>query len=663
VDSTEVLGHGLRSEIEAMTSRRIGLELALSLVVGLAVACTGSAGTSAADAAAPLDLGVVNDLAQDLPEAARDASLTDVRVGDLDAADVATDRALDVGPDRGPDARSDVPGVMMAGYFIPVDPNAVPPPGSECVGDGGVREGDPTIAPPRPIRPLSVSRVTSQRPTFQWVLPAGTTGARVEVCADRCCTRVIRTFDAEGTTRPMATLPPGVVFWRMFGRRGSVVGSRPSYTWEFEVRRRDAPNDTTWGTIRDFNGDGYDDLVVLAWQTTSGNASDVLLVPGSSHGLQPPLRSGIVVRPLPRFGSTGDFNGDGIADAVWGNLLSDSTSEPGWIDVIAGTREGLRQVARLDNNGIGGCASPGLPRATDWDGDGYSDIIVSVDMRCDHFLPPSAAFLFIYRGSGRGLATVPQAVVRTDHLFLHPESYVENTLGDIDLDGYGDAYLISRFTGSGSTDVVAEHFIAYGSPDGTPRYERVVGPSQVGWVKPLGDLDGDGHVDWSLYLDFRVGLAVYRYAAGRGAPSDILFDTVSPHPGGLLGVDNDCGDMNGDGLSDAILTAPFAYDDELDGHPVDRGRVNVYAGRIGGISSAPFIVVAPPHAEDGGVRVGLFGNNPMCPGDVNGDGVDDMVMMDQVGNSLCFVYGRTTSPPTRPDGCVSGWWPRYELFL
>ena len=647
-----------------MTSRRVVLELALSLVAGLAVACTGSAGTSAADAAAPPDLGVVNDLAPDLPEAATDASLTDVRAGDLDAADVPTDRALDAGADRGPDARSDVPGVMMAGYFIPVDPNAVPPPGSECVGDGGVREGDPTIAPPRPIRPLSVSRVTSQRPTFQWVLPAGTTGARVEVCADRCCTRVVQTFDAEGTTvRPATALPPGMVFWRMFGRRGTVVGSRPSYTWEFEVRRRDAPNDTTWGTIRDFNGDGYDDLVVLAWQTTDGDASDVLLVPGSSHGLQPPLRSGIVVTPLPRFGSTGDFNGDGIADAVWGNLLSDSTSEPGWIDVIAGTREGLRQVARLDNNGIGGCASPGLPRATDWDGDGYSDIIVSVDMRCDHLLPPSAAFLFIYRGSGRGLATVPQAVVRTDHLFLHPESYVQNTLGDIDLDGYGDAYLISMFTGSGSTDVVAEHFIAYGSPDGTQRYERVVGPSQVGWVNPLGDLDGDGHLDWSLYLDFRVGLAVYRYGFGLSTPSEILFDMVSSYPGGYLGSSNDCGDINGDGLSDVVLSAPLADDEEVGGFTVNPGRVFVFLGVTGGLSRTPAFATHPPQTGDGGIRPGLFGSLAMSPGDVNGDGVDDMVMMDQIGNSLCFVYGRTSLPPTRPDGCVSGWWPSYELFL
>ncbi|MDP3217865.1 MAG: hypothetical protein Q8S73_27410, partial [Deltaproteobacteria bacterium] len=163
------------------------------LLGGALASCAGSGTRNAADATAPVDLGVVNDLSPPPDQGPADASADDA----LDVLDASADLPGELGADASVDRRDasspwgDAPLVDLGGFLIPVDPNAVPAPGSECVGDGGVRAGDPMIAPPRPVRPLSVSRVTSQRPTFQWVLPAGTTGARVEVCADRCCTRVL----------------------------------------------------------------------------------------------------------------------------------------------------------------------------------------------------------------------------------------------------------------------------------------------------------------------------------------------------------------------------------------------------------------------------------------------------------------------------------------
>ncbi|MDP3217868.1 MAG: VCBS repeat-containing protein, partial [Deltaproteobacteria bacterium] len=454
------------------------------------------------------------------------------------------------------------------------------------------------------------------------------------------------------------------VFWRMFGRRGTVVGSRASYTWEFGVRRRDAPNDTSWGTIRDFNGDGYDDLAVVAELATTAQTSEALLVPGSERGLQPPRRSGIIMPRLPDRASLGDFNGDGLADVVWQSRTEDTSFEA-WIDVIHGTPDGLRQVARLEYHRIGGCPSPAFPSAMDWDGDGYSDIVVSIEMRCDPFRSPVAAFLFIYRGSGHGLPAVPQAVVRTDERFLHPASFVQNPLGDVDLDGYGDAFFVSRFSGSGTTSIRAESFVMYGSPVGSPRYERVTGVSERGIVRPLGDLDGDGHIDWSLWLQGTGELRVYRHSGGYMAPSDTLRDTVTMFPGGQFAADgqNDGGDINGDGLSDVIVSAVDAHDEERLGRPVDQGRVYVYSGMHGGLARAPSILVRPPRAEGGETLSEVFGSRAMSPGDVNGDGIDDMVMGDQVGRSLCFSFGRLGTAATRPDGCVSGWWPSYEKYF
>jgi hypothetical protein len=292
----------------------------------LLVACTEEAAVSR-DAAPAMDLGV--DVGP-LPE-------------DLGAAD---EEATDVGVDE---PVSDA-GRADAGFRleVPVDPMGVPAPGSECGGDAGARPGDPSIAPPRPILPQSVSRVTSQRPSFRWALPEGTTGARVEVCADRCCTRVLAMIEAEGTTvRPTEALPPGVVYWRMFGRRAGATGSRASYTWEFEVRRRDTPVDSSWGTIRDFTGDGYDDVLLFAGRGIRDlDTSDLFIAEGSATGPRP-LRS---VGPVPityaPWARIGDFDGDGRADFCY----SLTTGRP-WRDtvvILAGHEEGPRRVRGPD---------------------------------------------------------------------------------------------------------------------------------------------------------------------------------------------------------------------------------------------------------------------------------------------------------------------------
>lgn len=69
------------------------------------------------------------------------------------------------------------------------------------VADGIVAaEVDTEPGAPRPIAPLSTATVSSRRPLLRWLLAEGAEGARVEVCRDRACTRVITTFAATGTS-------------------------------------------------------------------------------------------------------------------------------------------------------------------------------------------------------------------------------------------------------------------------------------------------------------------------------------------------------------------------------------------------------------------------------------------------------------------------------
>ncbi len=137
------------------------------------------------------------------------------------------------------------------------------------------REAPPPT--PRPIAPLSTSRVTSHRPTFHWELPPELAAATIDVCLDRACRALaIPSVTVAGTQyTPAADLPPGMLYWRLHSAADSTATSP---TWQFLVGARNAPVDTSWGTTLDVNGDGFADVAV-------GTTTGAYLVMGSAAGL------------------------------------------------------------------------------------------------------------------------------------------------------------------------------------------------------------------------------------------------------------------------------------------------------------------------------------------------------------------------------------------
>ena len=94
---------------------------------------------------------------------------------------------------------------------------------------GAPDAGTLTVPVPVPLAPRSLGVVTTTRPTFRWRLPAGLSGARVEVCRDRGCLTPVTAWEVVGDRgRPDAPLPAGVLFWRVTGRSaGGTPGSTP----------------------------------------------------------------------------------------------------------------------------------------------------------------------------------------------------------------------------------------------------------------------------------------------------------------------------------------------------------------------------------------------------------------------------------------------------
>ena len=586
----------------------------------------------------------------------------------MDAA-TGIDAALDAPPPRdlgGPDAVGDVatvdrPDVVLP--EIPRDPAGLADPGSECGGDAGVREGDPTIAAPRPIIPQSVSRVTSQRPTFRWALPDGTTGARLEVCADRCCTRVLQTLEAEGTSvRPTTALPPGVVFWRMFGRRGGATGSRASYTWEFEVRRRDTPVDSSWGTIRDFTGDGFDDLLLSSGgRNADGGWRYYILEGGSGVPRAPRIFGEFPHFPWAGWGAVGDFNGDGRADLA-SSWVSDSGAAARGIDVLQSQPIGSARVLRLDLADIPGI-NLGHVVVTDWNGDGYSDLLTT-----SHFYNASVtaivgSVLLIYQGSPEGPSRHPQRVERLDSLVARPWVEILSGVGDTDADGYGDIVVSGGVRGRSGQDRV----VLFGQSGGPIRaHDAVALPlpdDEVSRIRSVGDEDGDGLGEVVSAPLSPPPLYVHHGGPGLAGLPETVREPADGRGGKDFGDGLDGADLNGDGFADLLVSSPYSAVDVMDDHVTrfNGGRLYVYLGSPTGLSTDPiwFARVRPTDPTD--LPLG-FAAEVAAPGDLDGDGIDDAVALDGARATACFIAGSRELTGRRLGDCISVSVPFYGVY-
>ncbi len=92
-------------------------------------------------------------------------------------------------------------------------------------------------------------------------------------------------------------------------------------------------------------------------------------------------------------------------------------------------------------------------------------------------------------------------------------------------------------------------------------------------------------------------------------------------------VSNDLGDLDGDGVRDLVLTAPTN-----DGAGTNAGRIYVYSGASG----------EEIFRASGQAAFWNLGIDAACAGDVNGDGVDDVIAGAPSGAGNAVVYSGTS---------------------
>ncbi len=362
----------------------------------------------------------------------------------------------------------------------------------------------------------------------------------------------------------------------------------------------------------DLDGDGYDDVVygLYAHWTGSGGA---VVYRGSSSGVAPASSTYTLLRSadrrsveLSRGGTvvTGDYNRDGYDDVVVG--CGDCSSDDGVVYIFSGSASGPDSWTMTTLTGTAGATLRfGSALATgDFDGDGDDDLAIGAPATGSL----SSAYVYVYTGN---YWYRPVASIAGGARTLFGESL---SAGDFDADGYDDlAVGSSEYPYGGLAIVYFGGSSSIGTTTATVSVRGASGDTIGSAVALNGDVNGDGFADlvvgdkdWSS----RTGrVLVYRGNTLRtlGTATAVAGTTTST----LMGRSVTLCDVNGDGFSDVVggASAFGAY----------MGQVLVWPGSATGMATTAATTLY-------GTTSSGFGYRVACAGDVEGDGVDELLV-------------------------------------
>ena len=339
----------------------------------------------------------------------------------------------------------------------------------------------------------------------------------------------------------------------------------------------------------DTNTDGIPDIIVGAWtenpDSSPWNAGRAYVFSGDSllllHTLQSPNEE-----QAGGFGYAvdllGDINGDGSDDIVVSAMkesLGELLMEAGRVYVFNGSDGVLLHTLVSPNAQLGGWFGFSLASAGDVNNDGTDDIIVGAHEEEPDPSPVGAGRAYIFSGSDGSVLHELQSPNDQNEGYF---GYSVSSAGDLNEDGFYDVIVGARKESTGS------------SPDAA-------------------------------------GMA-YVFSGSDGSLLHTLMSPNEETEGYFGNAVSSTGDITGDGIPDLIVAA----DHEDGGRDTeDAGNAYVFDGQNG---SLIFALSSPNEEEEG-----FFGNDVTFTGDMDGDGIDEIMVAAywEVRDPVLVGAGRT----------------------
>ncbi|MCK6525042.1 FG-GAP-like repeat-containing protein [Myxococcota bacterium] len=351
---------------------------------------------------------------------------------------------------------------------------------------------------------------------------------------------------------------------------------------------RNAAAGTAFAAAGDWDNDGLDDLWVGASTDGRGGASAgaVSLVTGGARGALDLDEASLTLLGDEQESYLGgalsrlDLNGDGAWDLGAGAIGDDRGGDgAGAVFLLLGDPSGALTGALsadeadliLIGESAEDRAGAALSSAGDVDGDGLDDLLVGAWGNDTAGLNAGAAYLLL--GGSAGVGTLDLSAADAIFLGEAVEDYAGFAVaggGDSDGDGYADLLIGARSSDRGGLDAGATYWLR-GPKSGTSSLYAadaiLVGEADqdyAGYSLAAGDINGDGLTDAVVgaHYNDRSGSAAgavfvfYELGVGVITTTDAGASYAGAAARDTLGAALAVGDWDGDGVDDLLLGAP-----------------------------------------------------------------------------------------------------------